>query len=105
MDGFILPILTGDTRFTDADVNRARNALRILEGASSKTQATIAYNNLNSIMDRVRSVTQEQLGSTQAAETANVANDAADEELTELEAQAKAMGIDVESLRKEFGVK
>lgn len=105
MDGFILPILTGDTRFTDADVNRARNALRILEGASSKTQATIAYNNLNSIMDKVRSVTQEQLGSTQAAEAVNVANDVADEELTELEAQAKAMGIDVESLRKEFGVK
>jgi len=105
MDGFILPILTGDTRFTDADVNRARNALRILEGASSKTQATIAYNNLNSIMDKVRSVTQEQLGSTQAAEAVNVANDIADEELTELEAQAKAMGIDVDALRAEFGVK
>ena len=105
MDGFILPILTGDTRFTDADVNRARNALRILEGASSKTQATIAYNNLNSIMGKVRSVTQEQLGSTQAAESVNVANDVADEELTELEAQAKAMGIDVDALRAEFGVK
>lgn len=105
MDGFILPILTGDTRFTDADVNRARNALRILEGASSKTQATIAYNNLNNIMDKVRSVTQEQLGSTQAAEAVNVANDIADEELTELEAQAKAMGIDVDALRAEFGVK
>lgn len=105
MDGFILPILTGDTRFTDADVNRARNALRILEGASSKTQATIAYNNLNSIMGKVRSVTQEQLGSTQAAEAVNVANVIADEELTELEAQAKAMGIDVDALRAEFGVK
>jgi len=105
MDGFILPILTGDTRFTDADVNRARNALRILEGASSKTQATIAYNNLKDIMSRVRDVTRQQLGSTQAAEAVNVANDIADEELTELEAQAKAMGIDVDALKAEFGVK
>ena len=105
MDGFILPILTGDTRFTDADVQRARNALRILEGASSKTQAVIAYNNLKNIMETVRTVTAEQANSTQAAEAVNIANDVADEELTELEAQAKAMGIDVESLRKEFGVK
>ena len=105
MDGFILPILTGDTRFTDADVQRARNALRILEGASSKTQAVIAYNNLKSIMDTVRTVTAKQANSTQAAEAVNVANDVADDELTALEAQAKAMGIDVESLKKEFGVK
>lgn len=102
--GTLLPILQNDTRFTDADVERAQSAVRILKTASSKTQAVIAYNNLKSLVGTLRRVTQAQLGSTQAAEAVNVANDIADEELTELEAQAKAMGIDVDALKAEFGV-
>jgi hypothetical protein len=100
MRGQLLPIITGEpSRFTEGDIARADQALRVLAGAGSKTQALIAYANLERLMQRAQAVVQERLG-TQPAQIGAAPASPADTDIPSLEAAAKARGLDLESIRR-----
>jgi hypothetical protein len=98
--GQLLPIITGEpSRFTNADVERADEAVRILNNAGSKTQALIAVANLESLMRRAQEVIQERMGTNSVSTEASASPPAATD-IPTLEAAAKARGLDLEAIRR-----
>ena len=102
--GQLAPLISGETgRFSDQDRQRMDESLRILNSAGTKSQAIEAINNLKQILQARRNTLLNRLGQQPPAAAQPGVAAASDMSIDDLEALARARGLDLGAIRKAAG--